>query len=157
MKKLATKLTPAIKSWIKEEFGSDYYRNIDEMFHFPNYCNCEGFLEGFLEGFHCNDYIIEDYTEVSEQEFLAEFAKPKIDNTERVIQVRVNKGNEWKNRVLVSFKNGKAICWMNAESIEEAKNECETFSWEFWQELPTKETITIEKAEELLNFKYKIK
>jgi len=55
------------------------------------------------------------------------------------------------------FKNGKIITWVNAETIEEAKEIVNTHEWNFWRELPIKETITKEEAEELLNFKYKIK
>ena len=151
MKRLATKLTPAIKAWIKEEFGSDRYNiHTDGFFHWNKERNIE---------ISCNLYsfIQDGYTEVSESEFLAEFAKPKIDNTERVIQVRTYEHNEWENRVLLMFKNNKAICWTCAKTIEEAKEKNSTFHWNFWRELSIKETITIEKAEELLNFKYKIK
>ncbi|MBC7524823.1 MAG: hypothetical protein H7239_10325 [Flavobacterium sp.] len=74
MKKLATKLTPAIKAWIKDEFGSDvYYKyEIDSYFHFPNYEN----FNGFLKGEHTSGAIAYNYTLVSEQEFLDEFSKP---------------------------------------------------------------------------------
>ena len=148
MKKLATKLTPAIKAWIKEEFGSDYYSNErnDFLFHFPNSKNHNGFIAG-------NHYFIEleyGYTEVSEQEFLAEFAKPKFDNTERVIEVRDYEHNEWEKRVLCKFIENKPVCWINAETIEEAKSEYMTKFWNFWREIPIKETITKEEAEELL-------
>lgn len=155
MKKLATKLTPAIKAWIKEEFGSNHYENDSEifLFHFPNTQNYNGYKK-----FNHTDWnLIQGYTEVSESEFLAEFAKPKFDNTERVIQVRNNDTMPWNNRILLMFKKNKAICWDCVESIEEAKHITSTSEWDFWRELPTKETITIEKAEELLNFKYKIK
>lgn len=75
MKKLATKLTPAIKAWIKEEFGSDYYDIISEgyTFCFPNRFDYIGFKEGSHFG------RLEGYTEVSESEFLAEFGKPKVE------------------------------------------------------------------------------
>jgi len=83
--KLATKLTPAIKAWIKEEFKSDYYESENEitLFHFPNYKN----REGFIQNWHINHITISDYTEVSEAEFLAEFGKKPI------IQTRIS--GEW--------------------------------------------------------------
>ena len=74
--KLATKMTPAIKAWIKEEFKSHYYESEYErvIFHFPNYKNGEGFIQNW----HTNHITMSGYTEVSEQEFLAEFGKKPI-------------------------------------------------------------------------------
>ena len=85
MKKLATKLTPAIKAWIKEEFGSDYYDRKNGLFHFPDYEN----YQGFSQAWHVNHNTKDGYTEVSEAEFLAEFGKPKP-----IIQTRIKDG-EW--------------------------------------------------------------
>ena len=83
MKKLATKLTPAIKAWIKEEFGSDRYDGLgDGLFHWSESKNIE-------TGHNLRAFLQADYTEVSEQEFLAEFGEPKP-----IIQTRI-KGGEW--------------------------------------------------------------
>ena len=65
MKKLATKLSPAIKDWIKEETGNDEINRILYEYVLSNNGN-------FL--FSNN---LGKYTEVSEAEFLAEFGKPK--------------------------------------------------------------------------------
>jgi len=75
MRKLATKLTPAIKAWIKEEFGCDYYDTGCGIFHFPNNKN----HNGFLERWHLDVLVNTGYTKVSEYEFLAEFGKPKVE------------------------------------------------------------------------------
>ena len=77
MKKLATKLTPAIKSWIEKEFGSDRYENESEncFFCFPNFTDFNGYKDGAHGSFCPNG----QYTEVSESEFLAEFGKPKVE------------------------------------------------------------------------------
>lgn len=74
MKKLATKLTPAIKAWIKDEFGSELYDQYegDNYFHFPNVID----FNSFIGGNHLWKEIEEDYTLVSEQEFFDEFSKP---------------------------------------------------------------------------------
>ena len=74
MKKLATKLTPAIKAWIKEEFGSDFYSGMEEdtIFCFPTPYS----ESGFKEGYHISR---KGYTEVSEAEFLAEFGNTKVE------------------------------------------------------------------------------
>ena len=75
MKKLATKLTPAIKELIEDVWGSDFYngKSEDSIFNFPNNKN----YNGFLENWHLDLVVFKGYTEVSEQEFLAEFGKPK--------------------------------------------------------------------------------
>jgi hypothetical protein len=60
MKKLATKLTTAIKAWIKQEFGSDMYENCSER-----------------EGSHLPMTLWTGYKKVSEKKFLREYAKQK--------------------------------------------------------------------------------
>ena len=67
MKKLATKLTPAIKDWIKDETGNDKTYQVLYNYVLSNNGN-------FL--FSNN---LGTYTEVSEAEFLAEFGKPKVE------------------------------------------------------------------------------
>jgi len=79
MKKLATKLTPAIKDWIKEEFDIDLGDAFVRYFHLPK-----------VDGWHSWYNLKDDYTEVSEAEFLAEFGKPKP-----IIQIFTN--GEWKD------------------------------------------------------------
>lgn len=74
-KKYAVKLTPNIKAWIKEELESDWYKYEDEyyFFHFPNSEN----YDGFIAMNHCYYHVRHGYTEVTEQEFLAEFGRVK--------------------------------------------------------------------------------
>lgn len=76
MRKLATKLTPAIKELIKDVWGSDIYESESEncFFCFPNFTNFKGYRDGAHAIFEPKD----PYTEVSEAEFLAEFGKPKV-------------------------------------------------------------------------------
>jgi hypothetical protein len=73
MKKLATKLTPAIKAWIKEEFGNDWYENYSEheLFHHPYIIKSE------RDGFHAAMTLWQGYKKVSEKKFLREYAKQK--------------------------------------------------------------------------------
>ena len=66
-----------------------------------------------------------------------------MQNQGRVIQVKFNE--TWEHRVLQSVKNGYAICWVGAETIEQAKLQTETSKWKEWRELST----TITKAEAL--------
>ena len=75
MKKLATKLTPAIKAWVEKELNIRLESNPMDYFHYPI---------GFF-----TDIVHLGYTEVSEQEFLEEFGKQKP-----IIQTRI-KGGEW--------------------------------------------------------------
>ena len=66
MKKLATKLTPAIKAWIKEEAVNNAIYNVLYSYVLSDNGN---FVFSNNLGKH---------TEVSESEFLAEFGKPKV-------------------------------------------------------------------------------
>ena len=71
------------------------------------------------------------------------FAKPfNFKEQERVILVKHSEitGNIWEQRVLITVKNGKAICYAKAKNIEEAKIEQQTVAWHNWKELE-KETI----------------
>ena len=71
------------------------------------------------------------------------FAKPlNFKEQERVILVRHSEitGNIWEQRVLITVKNGKAICYAKAKNIEEAKIEQQTVAWHNWKELE-EETI----------------
>lgn len=66
MKKLATKLTPAIKDWIKEETSNGA---IYQVLYYYVLSDNGNFVFSNNLGKH---------TEVSEQDFLAEFDKPKM-------------------------------------------------------------------------------
>lgn len=73
MKKIATKLTPKVKEFIRETFKSDYYNDKfvseNDVFHYPNVKD----FNGFCKGEHCFFCLKEGYEEVSEQEFLDYF------------------------------------------------------------------------------------
>lgn len=77
--KLATKLTPAIKAWIKEETNNDAIYSSLCIYVLSNNGK---FIFSYNLG--------KDYTEVSEQEFLSEFRKPKV-----IIQIKTLAG--WRN------------------------------------------------------------
>lgn len=62
---------------------------------------------------------------------------------ERVIRVRGSESNEWINRVLIKIKNGKAVCWSNAKTIEEADDELSTSAWNYWEELTDEQVIEL--------------
>lgn len=70
------------------------------------------------------------------------------NNQERVIEVHT--GNDWVKRVLVTIKNGYAICWSSSESVEDAKKEISTISWKKWRELSDVKSITKEEALKML-------
>ena len=67
MKKLATKLTPAIKDWIREETYNDAIYQI--LYKYVKSDNGNFLFSNNLGKF----------TEVSEAEFLAELGKPKVE------------------------------------------------------------------------------
>jgi len=68
------------------------------------------------------------------------------NNQERVIEVWCD--NEWVKRILHMFKNGKAICWGFAETIEDAKYETRTTTYIKWRELPQTIELTIAEIAE---------
>jgi hypothetical protein len=67
---------------------------------------------------------------------------------ERVVQVRDNEYDRWYTRVLIMKKNGKYICWEDAETIEEAKKEMYTTRWNFMREVPEKRVLTMQEIAE---------
>lgn len=67
---------------------------------------------------------------------------------ERVVQVRDNEYDRWYTRVLLIKKNGKYICWEDAETIEEAKKEMYTTRWNFMREVPEKRVLTMQEIAE---------
>lgn len=66
-KKWCIKINQEVKNWIKSEFHTDYYNGENESvyFHFPNYYN----YKGFEAGNHISTEIIEDYTEITPEQF----------------------------------------------------------------------------------------
>jgi len=68
------------------------------------------------------------------------FKKNPFKEKERVVLVRQFNGLYYP-RVLLSIKNGMAICWNGATTIKEAKNIMETTSWNDWKEI--EETLEI--------------
>ena len=150
MKKLATKLTPAIKAWIKEEFKSDFYNDDSEesFFHFPNYRNCNGFKVHD----HLSSEIEKDYTEVSEQEFLNEFSAKKPKRGDLVL-VRDYDEQVWRKSIFLTEIVGAAYPYLVvSESQEKAfkNNDPFTYCWYIHLKFPTLEKITIEEANDIL-------
>lgn len=59
----------------------------------------------------------------------------KIEN--RIIEVSNNPNKRfWQKRILICIKNGKAICWNSAETLEEAEKTMSTSIWDHWKEIP---------------------
>ena len=71
------------------------------------------------------------------------------DSLERVVQVRDHVNDNWEQRVLIkSLPNGTALCWCDAETIKEAKDEAETTVWALWRELSTEsQKVKLTRAE----------
>lgn len=70
----------------------------------------------------------------------------KYKNQERLISVL--DGNIWKNRVLISFTDKGALCWSDAETVSDAKNDTTARCFGVWKEIPR--TITISDAFKML-------
>ncbi len=78
-----------------------------------------------------------------------EMAIAPKDSLERVVQVRDHVNDNWEQRVLIkSLPNGTALCWCDAETIKEAKDEAETTVWALWRELSTEsQKVKLTRAE----------
>ena len=76
----------------------------------------------------------------------------ELDNTERVIEVF--DGGEWVPRVLIAFKNNKALCWSCSETIEESKNVSKATLWDEWREIQPKVELTNYEFEKLVGCKF---
>lgn len=75
-----------------------------------------------------------------------EWLMNKYKNQERLISVL--DGNIWKNRVLISFTDKGALCWSDAETVSDAKNDTTARCFGVWKEIPR--TITISDAFKML-------
>ena len=62
---------------------------------------------------------------------------------ERVIEVQTYT-KSWIKRVLIKvLDNGNALCWLNATTIEEAKKELNTTSWDIWREVQEEQIVEL--------------
>jgi uncharacterized protein (UPF0297 family) len=68
-----------------------------------------------------------------------------LNNQERVILVRNFESEDWEPRVLIMYKNERAVCWTGAETIEEAKLTNKTTRFKFWKELEEPKELTLEE------------
>lgn len=60
---------------------------------------------------------------------------------ERVIEVLLD--NEWVKRVLITIKDGEAICWTGATTIEEAKKSNSVSIRPIWRELQEESLVEL--------------
>jgi hypothetical protein len=76
------------------------------------------------------------------------FLSNPFEGSERVVEVKGDSEGVWKRRVLIKMVNGMPLCWKKAETLEEAKNDVDTFTWNFIRELPTKTVLTKQQIAE---------
>lgn len=150
MKKLATRLTPAIKAWIKEEFKSYFYNGDSEesFFHFPNCTTCNGFKEHD----HLSSEIEKDYTLVSEQEFLNEFNTKKPKRGDLVL-VRDDDSQVWREMIFLTEIVGAVYPYLvvgKSQGKAFKNNEPFTYCSYIHLKFPTLDKITIEEANDIL-------
>lgn len=74
---------------------------------------------------------------------------PFEQNQERVVEVSIN-SELWTKRVLIAVKSGVAVCWNNAETLEEAKDEIYTCDWKIWREIQPPNQLTQEEKINIL-------
>ena len=125
----ATKLTPAIKEWIRTEFGSYCYdnHNSEHYFHYPNFDN----NKGFKDGIHVLNKVLPDYNIVSEQEFLDEFSKREPKRGE--MKIVGDKENTLLERIFLNYTEGAMFPYQTVASgyEKEFKNN-EPFCTTLW-------------------------
>lgn len=84
------------------------------------------------KGFWTNVILHQDFNL-----FFKKYPKEKELPLPRVIEV-IDKGHHrWLRRVCFMFKNGKALCWISAKTLEEAENETYVTTWSQWREVGT--------------------
>lgn len=89
-----------------------------------------------------NNFTEEGYYEVNDFAPMLSHYEYYTQPNERVVLVSVD-GMDWVRRVFVTKKQGKFVCWINAESIEEAEGITVTNSWKYMKELPTEEIVEL--------------
>lgn len=146
MKKLATKLTPSIKKWIKETHGSELYDDEIEdcFFNYPNYDDFNGFKERKHTG-----QLSEGYTVVTESAFLAEFGNDKPKRGD-VVLVRDFDYKDWVERIFLTEIEGSKFPYICVFCEEENYKNGEKFNTCGFKQMKIIETITKEQAEKIL-------
>ena len=71
------------------------------------------------------------------------FLKSPFATTERLILVKTA-SNDFIPRVLVKIVNNHAVCWSDAKTNEEAKNETATSTWTNWKEIDAIVELTLQ-------------
>jgi len=71
------------------------------------------------------------------------FLRSPFGTAERVILVKTAT-NHFIPRVLVKIVNNRAVCWQDAKTIEESKNETRTIPWEHWKEIDAIIELTLQ-------------
>ena len=117
-----------LKDWFKENYKSWTHVNLSNLkyYRYLYYDNC------------FNEWDFSD-SENKSICALTLFEDELIPNT--VIDVSQN-GANWYKRVLLLIKNNKAICWENAETIEEADKTTCTLVWPYYRNIQPKTVLT---------------
>lgn len=53
----------------------------------------------------------------------------------RLVEVRVNENVDWIRRVCITIRNGRALCWDNAETIAESADSDSIITWNHYREI----------------------
>ena len=98
------------------------------------------YIKGYYYSFRFNGKFLE------EDQNPSVYPYNPFENQERVVEVLTSYG-KWVKRVLIIEKDGVALCWSLAETLEEAKNKSEATTWKQWREIqePQKELTQEEK------------
>lgn len=79
---------------------------------------------------------------------------PKEPPLPRVIEVRDGDNQGWYKRVVFMFKNGKAICWKFAETLEDTEDVYDTAWWEDWREIEESRYTPFDFSKGIGDYKY---
>lgn len=125
-------------------FGEVEITDIKKDDEYPIFINVFG-LQFSIHGYNVFIHKIPTLFKCNPFEWLAS----RTNNQERVIEVKYVSG-EWRKRVLLTVKDGYAICWWIADDYECAKGTYSTTVWREWREVPIQKRITKEEALKML-------
>ena len=110
-------------------------REVQEI-HFPSYELTVKFCDSV------NEYFKDGRNTRNQKIPLLSHHEYTLQSVERVVLVSDDSEN-WVRRVLILEKKDGFVCWVNAETIEEADDVRGTYLWNYMKELTPKEIVEL--------------
>ena len=136
---------------MKTKFNFKNYKEGDKVYHvLLGWCEITSICEQsfFIKGCYYSFKFSGKFTDEDLNPTIYPY-NPFEQNQERVVEVFTTYG-KWVKRVLIAEKDGKAVCWVLAETLEEAKNKSEAQTWSEWREIQPKKELTFKEKVNLL-------